>query len=96
MTGRSTASVQSRGGPLKKPRKSISLDIKLGILNTFYEDMCLLDIAKHFNLASSIVATIKKDEDKILQSAKCATPVSAITATRHQLSVMEDTERLLS
>ena len=54
------------------------------------------DIASLFDMAATTVVTIRKDKDKIIASAKNATPLSAKIVTKHRPAIMEDMERLLS
>lgn len=58
--------------------------------------MRVKDIANLFGMAATTVVTIRKDKDKIIASAKNATPLSAKIVTKHRPAIMEDMERLLS
>ena len=89
--------VKSDSGSMpKKPRKSITLQTKIDVLKKADEGMRLKELQNLFGLAASTVATIKKDREKIISSAKTATPLSAKLATRHRPALMEDMERLLA
>ena len=84
------------GDKPKRARKAISLDTKLSVLKKSDEGMRVKDIANLFGLAATTVVTIKKDKDKIMNSAKSVTPISAKRVTKHCPLIMEEMERLLS
>ncbi|XP_069792247.1 tigger transposable element-derived protein 1-like [Narcine bancroftii] len=95
MAGKRSASSSASNKP-KRPRKGISLDVKLNILRSFDAGEKLSAIAKTFGLATSTVATIRGNRDKIEASAQVATPLSARTLYFHRSEVMLNMERLLS
>ncbi|XP_051865280.1 tigger transposable element-derived protein 1-like [Pristis pectinata] len=95
MSKRRPAHTGLRGKP-KRPRKGISLDVKLDILRRFDAGEKLSAIAKTLVLAKSTVGTIKDNRDKIEAIAQVATPVSARTLYLHRSEVMLNMERLLS
>ncbi|XP_051868769.1 tigger transposable element-derived protein 1-like [Pristis pectinata] len=95
MSGKRLASSSASCKP-KRPRKGISLDIKLNILQRFDAGEKLSAIAKTLGLATSTVATIRDNRDKIQASAQIATPLSARTLYFHRSEVMLNMERLLS
>ncbi|XP_032906812.1 tigger transposable element-derived protein 1-like [Amblyraja radiata] len=84
-----------RGKP-KRPRKGISLDVKLDILRRFDAGEKLSAIARTLVLAKSTVGTIRDSRDKIKAIAKVAAPVSARTLFLRRSEVMLSMERLLS
>ena len=84
------------GDKPKRARKAITLDTKLSVLKKSDEGMRVKDIANLFGLAATTVVTIKKDKDKIMNSTKSVTPLSAKRVTKHRPLIMEEMERLLS
>lgn len=92
---RGTSSSKGSDKP-KKARKVVTLETKLAILKKLEEGMRVKDIAGSFDMAATTVVTIRKDRDKIIASAKHATPLSAKIVTKHRPAIMEDMERLLS
>ncbi|XP_062888939.1 tigger transposable element-derived protein 1-like [Mobula hypostoma] len=95
MSKKRTANSSLRGKP-KRPRKGISLDMKLDILRRFDAGEKLSAIAKTLVLAKSTVGTIKENRDKIKAIAQVAAPLSARTLYLHRSEVMLTMERLLS
>uniref|UniRef100_H9H7U0 Tigger transposable element-derived protein 1-like n=1 Tax=Monodelphis domestica TaxID=13616 RepID=H9H7U0_MONDO len=83
------------GGP-KRDRKSITLHVKLEVLRRFEEGEKLTQIAKTLGLATSTVASIRVNKDKIKANSQAATPMSTTQLTRCRGVVMGTMERLLS
>ncbi|KAM9036964.1 tigger transposable element-derived protein 1 [Sarcophilus harrisii] len=82
-------------GP-KRDRKSITLHVKLEVLRRFEEGEKLTQIAKTLGLATSTVASIRVNREKIRANSQAATPLSATQLTRCRGVVMGNMERLLS
>ncbi|KAM5208853.1 tigger transposable element-derived protein 1-like isoform 1-T1 [Hipposideros larvatus] len=80
----------------KRDRKSITLHMKLEVLRRFEKGEKLTQIARALGLATSTVASIRVNRDKIWASSQAATPVSAKQLTRCRGVVMGHMERLLS
>ncbi|XP_064436879.1 tigger transposable element-derived protein 1-like [Mirounga angustirostris] len=80
----------------KRDRKSITLHVKLEVLRRFEEGEKLTQIARALGLATSTVASIRVNKDKIRANSQAATPVSATQLTRCRGVVMGHMERLLS
>lgn len=80
----------------KRDRKSITLHVKLEVLRRFEEGEKLTQIARALGLATSTVASIRVNKEKIQASSQAATPVSAKQLTRCRGVVMGHMERLLS
>ncbi|XP_036088449.1 tigger transposable element-derived protein 1 isoform X3 [Rousettus aegyptiacus] len=80
----------------KRDRKSITLHVKLEVLRRFEEGEKLTQIARALGLATSTVASIRVNKDKIRANSQAATPVSARQLTRCRGVVMGHMERLLS
>ncbi|XP_042825786.1 tigger transposable element-derived protein 1-like isoform X3 [Panthera tigris] len=80
----------------KRDRKSITLHMKLEVLRRFEEGEKLTQIARALGLATSTVASIRVNKDKIRANSQAATPVSATQLTRCRGVVMGHMERLLS
>uniref|UniRef100_A0A8C4MQP4 HTH CENPB-type domain-containing protein n=1 Tax=Equus asinus TaxID=9793 RepID=A0A8C4MQP4_EQUAS len=80
----------------RRDRKSITLHMKLEVLRRFEEGEKLTQIARALGLATSTVASIRVNKDKIRASSQAATPVSATQLTRCRGVVMGHMERLLS
>lgn len=80
----------------KRDRKSITLHVKLEVLRRFEEGEKLTQIARALGLATSTVASIRVNKDKIRANSQAATPVSAKQLTRCRGVVMGHMERLLS
>ncbi|XP_007955201.1 tigger transposable element-derived protein 1-like [Orycteropus afer afer] len=80
----------------KRDRKSITLHVKLEVLRRFEEGEKLTQIARALGLATSTVASIRVNKDKIRANSQAATPVSATQLTRCRSVVMGHMERLLS
>ncbi|XP_020953056.1 tigger transposable element-derived protein 1-like isoform X2 [Sus scrofa] len=80
----------------KRDRKSITLHLKLEVLRRFEEGEKLTQIACALGLATSTVASIRVNKDKIRASSQAATPVSATQLTRCRGVLMGHMERLLS
>ncbi|XP_044522957.1 tigger transposable element-derived protein 1-like [Gracilinanus agilis] len=83
------------GGP-KRDRKSITLHVKLEVLRRFEEGEKLTQIAKTLGLATSTVASIRVNKERIKASSQAAAPISATQLTRCRGVVMGNMERLLS
>ncbi|XP_069408380.1 tigger transposable element-derived protein 1-like isoform X1 [Ovis canadensis] len=101
----------ARGGSLKPPqaplgiglrhsakrdRKSITLHMKLEVLRRFEDGEKLTQIARALGLATSTVASIRVNKDRIRASSQAATPVCATQLTRCRGALMGRMERLLS
>ncbi|XP_036599100.1 tigger transposable element-derived protein 1-like [Trichosurus vulpecula] len=82
-------------GP-KRDRKSITLHVKLEVLRRFEEGEKLTQIAKTLGLATSTVASIRVNREKIKANSQAATPISTTQLTRCRGVVMGNMERLLS
>lgn len=80
----------------KRDRKSITLHVKLEVLRRFEEGEKLTQIARALGLATSTVASIRVNKDKIRANSQASTPVSAKQLTRCRGVVMGHMERLLS
>ncbi|KAF6078214.1 hypothetical protein HJG60_009093 [Phyllostomus discolor] len=80
----------------KRDRKSITLHVKLEVLRRFEEGEKLTQIARTLGLATSTVASIRVNKDKIRANSQAATPISAKQLTRCRGVVMGHMERLLS
>lgn len=80
----------------KWDRKSITLHMKLEVLWRFEEGEKLTQIARALGLATSTVASIRVNKDKIWANSQASTPVSAKQLTRCRGVVMGHMERLLS
>ncbi|XP_054553387.1 tigger transposable element-derived protein 1-like [Talpa occidentalis] len=80
----------------KRDRKSITLHVKLEVLRRFEAGEKLTQIARALGLATSTVASIRVNKDKIRANSQAATPVSATQLTRCRGVVMGHMERLLS
>lgn len=80
----------------KRDWKSITLHVKLEVLRRFEEGEKLTQIARALGLATSTVASIRVNKDKIQANSQAATPVSATQLTRCRGLVMGHMERLLS
>lgn len=80
----------------KRDRKSITLHVKLEVLRRFEEGEKLTQIARALGLATSTVASIRVNKDKIRANSQAATPVSATQLTRCRGVLMGRMERLLS
>ncbi|XP_049758085.1 tigger transposable element-derived protein 1-like [Elephas maximus indicus] len=80
----------------KRDRKSITLHVKLEVLRRFEEGEKLTQIARALGLATSTVASIRVNKEKIQANSQAATPVSATQVTRCRSVVMGHMERLLS
>ncbi|XP_047566723.1 tigger transposable element-derived protein 1-like [Lutra lutra] len=80
----------------KRDRKSITLHVKLEVLRRFEEGEKLTQIARALGLATSTVASIRVNKDKIRANSQAATPVSATQLTRCRGVVMGRMECLLS
>ncbi|XP_059762013.1 tigger transposable element-derived protein 1-like isoform X2 [Balaenoptera ricei] len=80
----------------KRDRKSITLHVKLEVLRRFEEGEKLTQIARALGLATSTVASIRVNKDKIRASSQAATPVSTTQLTRCRGVLMGRMERLLS
>ncbi|NIG61942.1 tigger transposable element-derived protein [Pontoporia blainvillei] len=80
----------------KRDRKSITLHVKLEVLRRFEEGEKLTQIARALGLATSTVASIRVNKDKIRANSQAATPVSTTQLTRCRGVLMGHMERLLS
>nr|XP_031313327.1 tigger transposable element-derived protein 1-like [Camelus dromedarius] len=80
----------------KRDRKSITLHVKLEVLRRFEEGEKLTQIARALGLATSTVASIRVNKDKIRANSQAAAPVSATQLTRCRGVLMGHMERLLS
>ncbi|XP_004715812.1 tigger transposable element-derived protein 1-like [Echinops telfairi] len=80
----------------KRDRKSITLHVKLEVLRRFEEGEKLTHIARALGLATSTVASIRVNKEKIRANSQAATPLSATQLTRCRSVVMGHMERLLS
>ncbi|XP_014398973.1 PREDICTED: uncharacterized protein LOC106726879 isoform X1 [Myotis brandtii] len=66
----------------QRDRKSITLHVKLEVLRRFEEGEKLTQIARALGLATSTVASIRVNKDKIRANSQASTPVSAEQLTR--------------
>uniref|UniRef100_A0A8B9XNI0 HTH CENPB-type domain-containing protein n=1 Tax=Bos mutus grunniens TaxID=30521 RepID=A0A8B9XNI0_BOSMU len=80
----------------KRDRKSITLHVKLEVLRRFEEGEKLTQIARALGLATSTVASIRVNKDRIRASSQAATPVCTTQLTRCRGALMGHMERLLS
>ncbi|XP_062946513.1 putative CENPB DNA-binding domain-containing protein 1 isoform X2 [Cynocephalus volans] len=80
----------------KWDRKSITLHVKLEVLQRFEEGEKLMQIAWALGLATSTVASICVNKDKIQANSRTTTPVSATQLTCCWGMVMGHMEHLLS
>ncbi|XP_006903103.1 PREDICTED: tigger transposable element-derived protein 1-like [Elephantulus edwardii] len=80
----------------KRDRKSITLRVKLEVLRRFEEGEKLTHIARALGLATSTVASIRVNKEKIRANSQAATPASASQLTRCRSVVMGHMERRLS
>ena len=77
----------------KRDRKSITLHVKLEVLRRFEEGEKLTQIARALGLATSTVASIRVNKDKIRANSQAATPVSTTQLTRCRGVLMGRMER---
>ncbi|OWK16188.1 hypothetical protein Celaphus_00004955 [Cervus elaphus hippelaphus] len=80
----------------KRDRKSITLHVKLEVLRRFEEGEKLTQIARALGLATSTVASIRVNKDRIRASSQAAMPVCTTQLTRCRGALMGRMERLLS
>ncbi|XP_015313992.1 tigger transposable element-derived protein 1 isoform X1 [Bos taurus] len=80
----------------KRDRKSITLHVKLEVLRRFEEGEKLTQIARALGLATSTVASIRVNKDRIRASSQAAAPVCTTQLTRCRGALMGHMERLLS
>ncbi|XP_020755399.2 tigger transposable element-derived protein 1-like [Odocoileus virginianus] len=80
----------------KWDRKSITLHLKLEVLRRFEEGQKLTQIARALGLATSTVASIRVNKDRIRASSQAATPICTTQLTRCRGALMGRMERLLS
>jgi hypothetical protein len=94
MSGKRPSSVSGASKP-KKARKSISLKVKMEVLNRFDASERSSQIASALGLPATIVRTIIENADKIGVSAKSVTLLSASKITKGRHTVFEEMETLL-
>ncbi|XP_065783058.1 tigger transposable element-derived protein 1-like isoform X1 [Muntiacus reevesi] len=80
----------------KRDRKSITLHVKLEVLRRFEEGERVTQIARALGLATSTVASIRVNKDRIRASSQAATPGCSTQLTRCRGALMGRMERLLS
>lgn len=80
----------------KRDRKSITLHVKLEVLRRVEEGEKLTQIARALGLATSTVASIRVNKDKIRANSQASMPISAKQLTCCRGVVMGHMERLLS
>ncbi|XP_066126892.1 tigger transposable element-derived protein 1-like [Saccopteryx bilineata] len=81
---------------VKRDQKSITLHVKLEVLRRFEDGEKLTHITRALGLATSTVASIRVNKDKIRANSQAATPVSAKQLTHCWGVVLGHMERLLS
>lgn len=86
MTGKST----------KLARKSITLKVKLNVLQRISSGERQVDVCKSFGMAGSTVRTIIKNRDKILECSRVATPLCSMKLNRTRPLIMLQMEKQLS
>lgn len=80
----------------KKSRKSLNLDMKLGIISRHEGGEGANYIARALSLSQSTVSTVIKNKDSIRKAGQVATTMQAKTLTRHREPIFEEMERCLS
>lgn len=78
-------------------RKSLTLEIKMKILNRMESGVGATEVGREFDISESTVRTIVKNKEKIvLSSQSVGTSIAATKVNRSRSSIMEKMEHLLS
>lgn len=81
----------------KKPKKAVTLEVKLEVLRRCDAGEKAVDISRTLGLAPTTIRTIRdRDAAKIRQSAIKGTPLNAKLITRNRSAIMTEMEALLS
>ncbi|KAK2494938.1 hypothetical protein MC885_006763 [Smutsia gigantea] len=96
LSGKATLGVFGLCHSAKRDRKSITLHVKLEVLWRFEEGEKLTKTARALGLATSTVASIRVNKDKIRASSQAVMPLSVRQLTRCRGVVMGHMECLLS
>ncbi|XP_041053574.1 tigger transposable element-derived protein 1-like [Carcharodon carcharias] len=96
MSQKRPASDGSESAAAKKTRKTITLAMKLEVLKRLEAGERAVDIGRALGLPPTTVRTIRGNAEKIKQSARSVTPLSAGRVSRTRSSIMENMERLLA
>ena len=72
----------SSDGSASKKRKTIAMEVKLGIIKQSKNDETPMSIRRSLGLSRSIVTTILKDKKRIIEHLKTSAPMKATVITR--------------
>ncbi|XP_017782514.1 PREDICTED: uncharacterized protein LOC108566903 isoform X3 [Nicrophorus vespilloides] len=82
--------------PMKRSRRSVTLQQKLEIINRMELGQRAVDVGKAMGMPATTVRSIFKSATKIRESAKRATPLSSKKITRKRSDLMEQMEKLVA
>jgi hypothetical protein len=80
----------------KKQRKSITLEEKLHVIKWYEHNKCKVDITNAMGMPESNLSTIRKQAEKIKESNKSATTMTACEITQISKPIMVKLERMLA
>ena len=95
MAPKRPASSSDKSEKAKKKRKSLNLEVKLGILKRHEGGEGPNSIARALGLAQSTVSTIIKNASAVKKAGETCTTLMAKTTTRHREKIWDEMERLL-
>uniref|UniRef100_A0A8C4Q849 Uncharacterized protein n=2 Tax=Eptatretus burgeri TaxID=7764 RepID=A0A8C4Q849_EPTBU len=84
------------GSASRRRRKAITIKVKMDVLGRYERGDRTADIKCALGLSESTLRTIRNSAEKIKESARCGTSVSATKTSYARSSIMEKMERMLS
>jgi hypothetical protein len=81
---------------VKNRQKTVSIEEKLDVISRLEKGERIVDVCHNVRLAHSSICTIRDNVDKIKESAKSGTKVSAKRTSYSRSSTMECMEKVLS
>jgi transposase-like protein len=87
MSKRGSSDRSDTGG--KKQRKTITLEEKLNMIKRYEHNEHAVDIVNAMGISESTLRTIRKQADKVKESCKSATRMTASKITQIKASIME-------
>ncbi|XP_069901967.1 putative CENPB DNA-binding domain-containing protein 1 [Globicephala melas] len=79
-----------------KKRQAITMETKVKIIERVEKGKKMVGVAHSYNMNSSIIDTILKNKDKIMEHVKSAVPMMSTIILKKRGKVMEEMEKLLN
>jgi hypothetical protein len=80
----------------KNQRKSVTLEEKLDVIKRYECNRCTAGIANAMGIPESTLRTIRKEAEKIKESCKSATRMTASKITQMWVLIMKKLEKVLA